>query len=111
MELRKEVQPIRSAATKLTELRNSALVKPFGQIRQLSRRQQRHVKAFVNRGVKPEILAKEQFMASPASVKKHPVHPMVVALPIGLWVFAMVCDVAHAVGGRAPWRTVAIYCV
>jgi uncharacterized membrane protein len=28
-------------------------------------------------------------MASPASIKKHPVHPMLVALPIGLWVFAL----------------------
>ena len=24
-------------------------------------------------------------MSSPASIKKHPVHPMLVGLPIGLW--------------------------
>lgn len=31
-------------------------------------------------------------METPASVKKHPVHPMLVGIPIGLWVFSLVCD-------------------
>ncbi len=48
-------------------------------------------------------------MASPASVKKHPLHPMLVAVPIGLWVFALVCDLAAATGSTGPWRTVALY--
>jgi len=50
-------------------------------------------------------------MSSPASIKKHPLHPMLVALPIGLWSFALVCDVVHAAGGNAVWQTVATYCV
>jgi len=50
-------------------------------------------------------------MASPASIKKHPIHPMLVALPIGLWVVALVCDVVRAAGGSANWGTVAMYCV
>ena len=50
-------------------------------------------------------------MASPASVKKHPLHPMLVALPIGLWVFALVCDIVAAAGGESIWSTVARYCV
>jgi uncharacterized membrane protein len=50
-------------------------------------------------------------MSSPASIKKHPLHPMLVGLPIGLWVFAMICDVVHAVSGNAVWQTVATYCV
>ena len=50
-------------------------------------------------------------MASPASIKKHPIHPMLVALPIGLWIFALVCDVVFAAGGAASWRSVATYCV
>lgn len=50
-------------------------------------------------------------MASPASIKKHPVHPMLVALPIGLWVFALVCDVVRATGGDIVWQTVASYCI
>jgi len=50
-------------------------------------------------------------MASPASVKKHPLHPMLVTLPIGLWVFALVCDIVAAAGGESIWSTVARYCV
>lgn len=50
-------------------------------------------------------------MASPASIKKHPVHPMLVEFPIGLWVFALVCDVVSAAGGDTVWRTVAMYCI
>jgi uncharacterized membrane protein len=50
-------------------------------------------------------------MPSPASVKSHPVHPMLVGFPIGLWVFALICDVVHAMGGGASWPTVATFCV
>src|ERR1700722_17702941 len=48
-------------------------------------------------------------MASPASIKKHPLHPMLVAIPIGLWLFALVCDVIAMTGATGPWRTVALY--
>ena len=50
-------------------------------------------------------------MSSPASIKKHPVHPMLVGVPIGLWIFALVCDVVHVASGNAVWQTVATYCV
>jgi uncharacterized membrane protein len=50
-------------------------------------------------------------MASPASIKKHPLHPMLVAFPIGLWLFALVCDVVHEAGGYTVWQTVATYCI
>jgi uncharacterized membrane protein len=50
-------------------------------------------------------------MSSPASIQKHPVHPMLVAVPIGLWVFALVCDLVHAASGNSVWQTVATYCV
>jgi uncharacterized membrane protein len=36
---------------------------------------------------------------------------MLVAFPIGLWVFAMVCDVVRAAGGNGAWQTVAVYCI
>jgi len=36
---------------------------------------------------------------------------MLVAFPIGLWVFALVCDAVHAVSGNAIWQTVATFCV
>jgi uncharacterized membrane protein len=36
---------------------------------------------------------------------------MLVAIPIGLWVFALVCDVVANVKGPSVWSTVALYCV
>ena len=50
-------------------------------------------------------------MASPASIKKHPIHPMLVVLPIGLWTFALVCDAVRAAGGAVNWGSIAMYCV
>ena len=51
-------------------------------------------------------------MRTPASVARHPIHPMLVPLPIGLWVFSLVCDLIHAGGGSSPaWTTVAFYCI
>lgn len=34
-------------------------------------------------------------MASPASIRKHPIHPLLVPLPIGLWIFSLACDVLY----------------
>jgi uncharacterized membrane protein len=54
---------------------------------------------------------KEVAMRTPASVAKHPLHPMLVAIPIGLWVFSLVCDLLR-VGDVAPgvdWATMAWY--
>jgi uncharacterized membrane protein len=44
-----------------------------------------------------------------ASVKGHPIHPMLVVLPLGLWTFALVCDVASLLGGGPGWQTTALY--
>ena len=49
-------------------------------------------------------------MATPASVARHPLHPMLVTLPIGLWVFSLIADVVHAAGWGPPvWKDVAFY--
>ncbi len=49
-------------------------------------------------------------MSSPASVARHPIHPMLVVFPIGLWTFSLVCDIIYVFGGReAIWNTVALY--
>ena len=49
-------------------------------------------------------------MRTPASIAKHPIHPMLVPLPIGLWIFSLVCDVVFVLGlGGEVWRTVALY--
>jgi uncharacterized membrane protein len=50
-------------------------------------------------------------MASPASIKKHPIHPILVSIPIGLWTFALVCDLANAFGIRGPWPTLGVYSI
>jgi uncharacterized membrane protein len=50
-------------------------------------------------------------MASPASIKKHPIHPILVSLPIGLWTFALVCDVASTFGTAGPWTTLSVYSI
>ncbi len=50
-------------------------------------------------------------MSTPASFKGHPIHPMLVPLAIGLWIFALVADVMTRVGGAPAWRTVAFYAI
>jgi uncharacterized membrane protein len=49
-------------------------------------------------------------MSSPASIKGHPLHPILVALPIGLWIFSIVCDLIFKFGSANPvWNEVAFY--
>ena len=49
-------------------------------------------------------------MASPASVGRHPIHPILVAFPIGLWIFSLVCDLVFVFGWGGPvWKDVAFY--
>jgi uncharacterized membrane protein len=48
-------------------------------------------------------------MAAPLRVAGHPLHPILVAFPIGLWVFSLVCDIVHALGGSPVWKDVAFY--
>lgn len=37
-------------------------------------------------------------MKTPASIAGHPIHPMLVGIPIGLWLFSLVCDLVHVCG-------------
>ena len=49
-------------------------------------------------------------MRTPASIAGHPIHPMLVTFPIGLWVFSLVADFIYAFGtGNAVWKAVAFY--
>jgi uncharacterized membrane protein len=51
-------------------------------------------------------------MRTPASIARHPIHPMLVPIPIGLWIFSLVCDLFHMGGSPNPaWTTVAFYCM
>jgi uncharacterized membrane protein len=44
-----------------------------------------------------------------ASVAKHPIHPMLVVVPLGLWIAALAFDIIEAITGNALWRTVAFW--
>ena len=45
----------------------------------------------------------------PASIAKHPIHPMLVVLPIGLWIFSFISDLIFILGGSPVWDDVAFY--
>ena len=49
-------------------------------------------------------------MHTPASIRNHPIHPMLVTIPIGLWIFSLACDL---IGLRSVhpdlWFVVALY--
>ena len=44
-----------------------------------------------------------------ARVAKHPIHPMLVVLPLGLWVAALAFDAIYAFTGRPGFRTAAFW--
>jgi uncharacterized membrane protein len=49
-------------------------------------------------------------METTASIRKHPIHPILVGIPIGLWVFSLICDLVHYFGwGGSEWQSVALY--
>jgi uncharacterized membrane protein len=51
-------------------------------------------------------------MKSRAAIAGHPLHPIFVCIPIGLWCFAPVCDlVYHVFGGDNSWKLAALYCI
>ena len=49
-------------------------------------------------------------MSTPASVRNHPVHPMLVVFPIALWIFSLICDAIYHLGPHNMfWKGVAFY--
>ncbi|HEU5237721.1 MAG TPA: DUF2231 domain-containing protein [Pyrinomonadaceae bacterium] len=49
-------------------------------------------------------------MSSPASFKGHPFHPIIIPLPIGLWIFSIASDLIFKFGwGGQVWNDVAFY--
>jgi uncharacterized membrane protein len=49
-------------------------------------------------------------MKTPASIAGHPIHPMLVAIPIGLWIFSLICDLANLFGAASEnWTILALY--
>jgi uncharacterized membrane protein len=51
-------------------------------------------------------------MRTPASIAGHPIHPMLVTIPIGLWIFSLIADFIGMQSGANPvWTTLAFYCM
>lgn len=51
-------------------------------------------------------------MASPASIGRHPIHPMLIPFPIALWVFSVVADAIYLWRGNPVWKDwIAFYCL
>jgi uncharacterized membrane protein len=49
-------------------------------------------------------------MRTPAQIGGHPIHPMLVAIPIGLWIFSLVADfIALRSGAPDTWHAAALY--
>jgi uncharacterized membrane protein len=48
-------------------------------------------------------------MATPASIRHHPIHPMLVVFPFALWTTAVVFDIVGIVTGTRVARAVAFY--
>ena len=48
-------------------------------------------------------------MKDKVRVGNHPVHPMLIPLPIGLWIFSLVSDIIYLAGGNPAWATASWY--
>ncbi len=48
-------------------------------------------------------------MSTRASIHRHPIHPMLVVFPLGLWIFAFICYVVYLANARAEWRIASLY--
>jgi uncharacterized membrane protein len=66
---------------------------------------------FINVDAEGGILSrlKEAYMKDVARVGNHPIHPMFVTFPIGLWIFSLVTDIIYRVNGNEMWANVAYY--
>ena len=48
-------------------------------------------------------------MIATASIAKHPIHPMLIPFPIGLWGFSFICDLSWCKTGNGMWNDFALY--
>lgn len=55
-------------------------------------------------------LRRRYSMHTPASIAKHPIHPMLVTIPIGLWLFSFLCDLIYVFTDASDaWAVVGFY--
>jgi uncharacterized membrane protein len=51
-------------------------------------------------------------MNTPASIRSHPIHPMLIVFPIALWIVSLICDVIYHAGSHNTfWKGVAFYLI
>lgn len=49
-------------------------------------------------------------MRTRASIRNHPIHPMLIVFPIAFWVGSLICDLIYHFGSQNPfWKDVAFY--
>jgi uncharacterized membrane protein len=48
-------------------------------------------------------------MSTRVTIAGHPVHPMLVPIPIGLWIFSLICDFAYVSTDDARWAVTAYF--
>jgi uncharacterized membrane protein len=48
-------------------------------------------------------------MSTPASIARHPIHPMLIVFPITFFVLAPILDVVHAATGNPAWARIAFW--
>jgi len=44
-----------------------------------------------------------------AKIGRHPIHPMLIVFPIGLWVFSLIADLILLYGGEPFWRELSFF--
>lgn len=48
-------------------------------------------------------------MSTPASVHRHPIHPMLIVFPLGLWIFGFIGYIVYMANGLLTWRGASLY--
>lgn len=57
-------------------------------------------------------MAKGSSIRIPARILGHAIHPPLTAIPIVLWIYSLVCDLAYVYGVAEPaFRTMALYAI
>ena len=48
-------------------------------------------------------------MSTRVTIAGHPIHAMLVTIPIGLWVFSLICDFVFVANGDSRWAVTAYF--
>ena len=48
-------------------------------------------------------------MKTKASFMHHPIHPMIIVFPLGLWIFSFICQIIFKLSNAPVWHEVALY--